>query len=242
MPIPSSINDLSTTASSNSPAGGDSPGDGDDFIRALSSFVALLRDKLNGTSATGTVKQPVFDGTATGSLIGATLTTPTLNGLVTFGEGWTLDTSGRLRNTSNEQPHFYAKRTTSQTTGTTVIFATEVTDQGGVYNNATGVFTAPVAGMYLLTAAVCIKNQSGAAAATALRMTGSTAGVIADVPLFQDDTLTKDCYFNAVVRLAASETVSFGLASGASFSNSNLFVSQYSESTASNYFSGVLLN
>lgn len=83
MPIPSSITDLSTTASSNSPSGGDSPGDGDDFIRALSAFIATLRDKLNGTAATGTVKQPVFDGTATGSLIGASLASPAFSGTAT---------------------------------------------------------------------------------------------------------------------------------------------------------------
>ena len=39
MPIPTSITDLSTTAASNSPAGSDSPTDGDNFIRALSAFI-----------------------------------------------------------------------------------------------------------------------------------------------------------------------------------------------------------
>jgi len=80
MPVPNSIDDLSTTASSNSPSGNDSPGDGDNFIRALSSFVATLRDKLNGTSATGTVKQPAFDGTASGTLIGASFDDPSFSG------------------------------------------------------------------------------------------------------------------------------------------------------------------
>ena len=50
MPVPSSINDLSTTAASNSPGGGETPADGDNYIRALSAFIAQLRDLLNGTS------------------------------------------------------------------------------------------------------------------------------------------------------------------------------------------------
>lgn len=52
MPVPTSVNDLSTTAASNSPAGTESPVDGDNYIRALSSFVAQQRDQLNGTTPT----------------------------------------------------------------------------------------------------------------------------------------------------------------------------------------------
>lgn len=45
MPVPASINDLSTTAGSNSPGGGENPfPDLDNHIRALASFIAVLRD------------------------------------------------------------------------------------------------------------------------------------------------------------------------------------------------------
>lgn len=44
MPVPASINDLSTTAGSNSPPGSESPATLDDYIRALSAFIAQLRD------------------------------------------------------------------------------------------------------------------------------------------------------------------------------------------------------
>lgn len=77
MPVPTSIDDLSTTAASNSPSGSDTPKDGDNYIRALSAFVATLRDKLNGTSNTGTVKAATFSGTHTfssGNLISGTYT------------------------------------------------------------------------------------------------------------------------------------------------------------------------
>lgn len=248
MPIPSSISDLSTTASSNSPSGGDSPGDGDDYIRAQSAFIAQLRDKLNGTAATGTIKQPAFDGTASGTLIGATLTTPTLttptlNGAVTFGEGWSLDTSGRMRNTSNEQPHFYAymSGTTNQSSGTEILFNSETTDQGGIYNNASGIFTAPVAGVYMMTANAVIRNRSGSTMADSLVMVGSTFGTIAAAILDQADQVDRTCHMSAVVRLAASETVSVKLASGAGWSNSSAVVYNGWSTLPENYFSGALL-
>jgi hypothetical protein len=58
VPVPTLISELSTTAGSNSPAGGDPPAQGDDHIRALGAFVAQLRDKLDGT-ATGAI---IFGG------------------------------------------------------------------------------------------------------------------------------------------------------------------------------------
>lgn len=44
MPVPTSINDLSQTAGSNSPSGSDSPTVTDDHLRAGYSFIAVLRD------------------------------------------------------------------------------------------------------------------------------------------------------------------------------------------------------
>ncbi len=50
MPIPNSINDLSTTAASNFPQGSDSPANLDDVQRAHGSFIAQLRDGTGFTS------------------------------------------------------------------------------------------------------------------------------------------------------------------------------------------------
>jgi len=52
MPVPASINDLSTTAGNNSPAGGEAPSTVDDYLRTLSAFIASLRDT-TGTLGTG---------------------------------------------------------------------------------------------------------------------------------------------------------------------------------------------
>lgn len=67
MPIPATIDDLSPTASSNGPAGSETPTDGDGYLRAHAGFIAELRNKLNGTSNTGTVKNAAFSGTQTGA-------------------------------------------------------------------------------------------------------------------------------------------------------------------------------
>jgi hypothetical protein len=52
MPIPASINDLSTTASLNSPSGSESPGILDDIQRVHGSFIATLRDQVAQKSDT----------------------------------------------------------------------------------------------------------------------------------------------------------------------------------------------
>jgi hypothetical protein len=75
MPVPSSITDLSTTAGSNSPAGSETPTEGDNYIRTYGAFIALLRDKLNGTSDTGTVKNATFSGTMAGAAAWSALQT-----------------------------------------------------------------------------------------------------------------------------------------------------------------------
>lgn len=51
MPVPASINDLSTTASNNSPAGSESPTTTDDYLRTHAAFIAALREE-NASQAT----------------------------------------------------------------------------------------------------------------------------------------------------------------------------------------------
>lgn len=65
MPVPSTIADLSTTAGSNYPQGTDTPTTGDDTIRALSSFIAVLRDLTNGTSTGASLNAATFSGLLT---------------------------------------------------------------------------------------------------------------------------------------------------------------------------------
>lgn len=75
MPVPSTINDLSTVAGSNSPAGTDTPQEGDNYIRALSAFIAQVRDAvLSGTSSSITLNLTVKGNTILGDAASDTLT------------------------------------------------------------------------------------------------------------------------------------------------------------------------
>lgn len=52
MPIPTSFTDLSTTAASNSPAGGDTPAEGDNHIRTIYAFLrSIFSNSGNGWTA-----------------------------------------------------------------------------------------------------------------------------------------------------------------------------------------------
>jgi len=87
MPVPSAIGDLSTTAASNSPAGSESLSGSngpDDYLRALSAFIATLRDrKISDFAAidSSELAGKVNDETGSGALVFATsptLVTPAL--------------------------------------------------------------------------------------------------------------------------------------------------------------------
>lgn len=88
MPVPTAITDLSSTASSNSPAGTDSPVDGDNFIRALSKFI---RDLYDGalTLSNKTIASPIITGTATFSGAATGITDLTTTGNTVLGNAST---------------------------------------------------------------------------------------------------------------------------------------------------------
>jgi len=83
MPLPSSINDLSTTAGSNSPSGSESPSTIDDYLRTYASYIALLRDQrvsINETTQTIASATTTDIGAATSNVIIISGTT-TITGL-----------------------------------------------------------------------------------------------------------------------------------------------------------------
>lgn len=65
MPVPSSISDLSTTPSLNSPAGTEPPSTVDDYLRTQAAFIRQVDDK-----ATGTVKAADLAATGGSALVG----------------------------------------------------------------------------------------------------------------------------------------------------------------------------
>ena len=72
-----------------------------------------------------------------------------------------------LTGMATNSPYFFVRRSTNQslTNNTTadVIFNTEELDPDNVYNNSTGVFTAPETGIYFLYAQVLLDSQAQSA-------------------------------------------------------------------------------
>lgn len=71
MPVPATINDLSTTAGANYPAGTESPSTIDDYLRAHASFIATLRDGKVGDTGDETIAGvKTFSSTIVGNISG----------------------------------------------------------------------------------------------------------------------------------------------------------------------------
>lgn len=78
MPLPATINDLSTTPASNYPAGSDAPSVLDDVIRQHASFIAGLRDSMVSTTGTQTLTNKTLTAPVIATISnGGTVTLPT---------------------------------------------------------------------------------------------------------------------------------------------------------------------
>lgn len=117
MPVPASINDLSTTAASNSPTGGENPfPDLDNHIRALASFIAVLRDgKLDASTVSAfmlTVLNDADAATARTTLGAVGLTgNETVAGTKTFSSSPIVPTPTTGDNTTKAASTAFAKTT-----------------------------------------------------------------------------------------------------------------------------------
>lgn len=114
------------------------------------------------------------------------------------------------------QPAFYATENAGQSlpsgATTTLIFNTSQFIQDSVYNTGTGVFTAPVAGLYLVCANVWLQNNAAGSATCSMwfSVTGSVAGTNQIIPVgFTFNPSSQPNIFPAsfVMKLSANDTV-----------------------------------
>ncbi len=123
-------------------------------INSGTGVLALSNDASNTTVnlATGAAVKSVQ--------LGSTNTTSSLvlrsgTGNIVANTGLTVDSTGRMTNGVQPAFHAYVNSTILNVTGNNtnyqVVFNTETYDQNSNYNNATGLFTAPVTGRYLFT-------------------------------------------------------------------------------------------
>lgn len=169
MPVPATINDLSTTAGSNYPAGTESPTVIDDYFRSHASFIAQLRDGKVATSGNETIAGiKTFSSTIVGNISGSagsatTATTATTatsctnvaggaNGSVPYqtGSGATsfiaAGTSGYLLQTNGAGAPTWVNpaslSVSSATSATTATTANNVSGTVAIANGGTGQTTA----------------------------------------------------------------------------------------------------
>lgn len=90
-----------------------------------------------------------------------------------------IDSAGQI--TAPNQPFFRAfiasppANVTGDATTYTMIYSTEVIDRGADYNNTTGIFTAPIDGLYLFTASVRASGYTSSHVRQWIRLTTSNA-------------------------------------------------------------------
>jgi len=198
MAVPAAITDLSTTAASNSPAGSDAilP-DLDNYIRALSAFIAqnyaslatkqaaLGYTPVNKAGDTMTGVLAATKGTAGAPGIAFSGDTNTgihssgadILDLVTAGAAqWRVDASGRLLCTARKQPCFRATTSANRTTAGIFATYTAETDDATNFDATSGSFTAPVDGWYDFSASIRVDITVAAGAAGAVGYITNSGG------------------------------------------------------------------
>lgn len=122
------------------------------------------------------------------------------------GSQWQIDSSNRLLNSGNTQPHAFALSPNSRTTtGTFAAYATELVDQGSNFNATTGTYTSPIAQKVLVAAIGYHSTSSGSGyAEIVIRKNGS--GITLAQPLVLSATANSFCLISGT-SLAVSDTI-----------------------------------
>jgi hypothetical protein len=133
--------------------------------------------------------------------------------IASLGTNWSIDSSGRLLNNGNTQPFMLAIDAASRNTAGTFGTYTEVSDTSSAFDASTGIFTVPVAGVYMITANGYINAGGAGGGATVYVNVNSTeaSGYSTSGAMLQDDL--ESISICLMRDLAASDTVKISVGS-----------------------------
>lgn len=148
---------------------------------------------------------------------------------------WQIDTNQTLLNLGNTQPSCFASLAANQTSGSVLICGT-VAGAGGHnyrsgYGTGTGLFTAPVAGVYAFAATVPIASNTGSNASCNLALLLNSTQIITTTLNFIGSEGQVATLAAPAILLAAGQTLSVALVTGGTFTTFS--GTQYAEAGAS---------
>lgn len=125
----------------------------------------------------------------------------------------TIDSSGNI--TQSQKVHFLASKSDSDVASTAdIVFNNVIENVGSGYNSSTGVFTAPVAGLYFFSAGVTFTFASGTKSAGFFQSDNTAYNIIAYASMASGNGEAQQVCLTMAKQMAVNDTVKVRVTAG----------------------------